>query len=91
MAEYRLQIMESTIKQTSAIPRNQQGLQYSFSSLLKAPYNKGRFFFALYRFFTWIFIQVFRVQEQVGDAQVFAKIPGDHGNENNPTENIPTI
>ena len=61
MAEYRLQIMGSTIKQTSAIPHNQQGLQYSFSSLLKAPYNKGRFFFAIYRFCIWMFVQVFRV------------------------------
>lgn len=29
-------------------------------------------------------VQVFRVKEEVGDAQVFAKIPGDHGEQNNP-------
>ncbi len=37
-------------------------------------------------------VQVFRVKEEVGDAQVFPKIPGDHGEQNNPAKhenNIP--
>ena len=42
------------------VPHNQRGLQYSFGSLFKAPYNKGRMMFALYRFSIWMYLQLFK-------------------------------
>lgn len=43
------------------VPHNQRGLQYSLPSLLKAPYNKGRKLFAFYRFYVWMYVQVFKL------------------------------
>jgi FkbM family methyltransferase len=52
--------MEDVKENIPAIPQNQKGLQYSLSSLFKAPYNKGKISFALYRFSVWMYVQLFK-------------------------------
>lgn len=52
--------MDTLQEKASSIPHNQSGLQYSFSSLFKAPYNKGKMAFALYRFSVWMYVQLFK-------------------------------
>lgn len=52
--------METLQEKNPSTPHNQRGLQYSLSSLFKAPYNKGKMAFALYRFSVWMYVQLFK-------------------------------
>jgi len=32
------------------------------------------------------FVHILRIEKQIGDAQVFAKVSGNHGKQDNPTQ-----